>query len=83
MKRAKLTSTVHNIRRPAFSLILASVAAGLFFIATDPRFGVWHRGYSDNPVDGLYQGIAGTAVGLSGSVAFFAVGVFLLTRPRA
>ena len=85
-----------STRRSGLVLAVLGLLGGLFFWLTDPRLGpegrrdpqgggVRHwlyrlRGSSDNPVDAANTAWLGTAVGIAGSTAVLATGVWLLTR---
>jgi hypothetical protein len=71
--------SIHNIRRPALWLFLTCLAAGLFFVLTDPRANL--LGYSNlNPVDALHQMNPGTMLGLTGAGLLAVIALFLCTR---
>jgi hypothetical protein len=71
--------STHNIRRPAFWLVLTCLGAILFFLATDPRAGLVSFG-TPNVVDAIHQAEMGTVVGLAGSVVLLVIAIFLCTR---
>ena len=74
-----MLSSIHNIRRPAFSLVLACLTAIAFFVLTDPRFGLVPY-TTPNPVDALRQAEVGTTVGIAGASLVLVVALFLCTR---
>lgn len=72
-------SSLHNIRRPAFWLVLTCLASLVFFIATDPRAGL--LAYPNTaPSDAAGQTTLGTTVGLAGGSLLLVVSLFLSTR---
>lgn len=74
-----MLASTHNIRRPAFWLVLTCLAAIAFFILTDPRVGLV-RYNAPTEVDALRQTELGTIVGVTGSVILLIVALFLCTR---
>lgn len=72
-------TSIHNIRRPAFWLLLTTLAAGVFFIVTDPAVG-WVTYPNMSPLDALWVGRWGTWAGLAGLCVLLAAAIFLCTR---
>jgi uncharacterized membrane protein len=73
-------------RRPGGSLLFSGLAGVAFFWLTDPRYG-WARlpvvAAGDNPIDAAHYMLAGTAVGVVGSVVLLMIGLWLMTRRAA
>lgn len=72
------------MRRSGWILALAGLAGMVFFLLTDPRWGlarVW--GPAVNPADAVYEASLGTLVGLAGSGIVLAIGLWLVTRRAA
>jgi hypothetical protein len=74
-----MLSSIHNIRRPAFWLVLSCLGAIGFFVLTDPRAGLLTYS-TPNPIDALRQAEIGTMVGVVGSGLILLVALFLCTR---
>jgi uncharacterized membrane protein len=64
-------------RRSGTSLILVGLAGVLFFWMTDRRYGWWSNASS---IDQANQALAGTVIGIVGSLTVLGIGVWLLTR---
>lgn len=62
-------------RGSGLSLVAAGAGGILFFLATDPAWGI-----GDGGLDEARQAWTGTLVGLSGSVIALVTGLWLLTR---
>jgi|FrelakmetLWP11LW_1041352.scaffolds.fasta_scaffold00868_4 hypothetical protein len=69
------------MKRSGLSLVIAGVLGIAFFLATDPHFDIirWWRS-SSGVVDAAHQALAGTVVGLAGSLVVLCVGLWLLSR---
>jgi uncharacterized membrane protein len=68
-------------RRSGTSLILAGLLGLAFFWLTDHRYGLASRFAGSPPtVDQANQALAGTIVGIAGSLIVFGIGVWLLMR---
>ncbi len=72
----------NTIRPSAVWLVAASLAAVVFFVATDPAAG-WIDWPTQSPVDAHWQARAGTLIGLVGSAFSLLLALFLTTRRSA
>jgi hypothetical protein len=75
----EMIPSTHNIRRPAFWLVLTCLGAIGFFLLTDPRAG-YIKYPTDNVIDAVWQARVGTIVGLGGAGLLLLIGLFLCTR---
>ena len=64
-------------QRSGMSLVLIGLAGVLFFWMTDRRFGWWSGAAT---IDQANQALAGTVVGIMGSITVLGIGVWLMTR---
>lgn len=72
-------TSIHNIRRPAFWLLLTSLAAAGFLVLTDPSVGlVSYPGMGT--LDEMAVGRVGTVAGLVGTGLVFGAALSLCTR---
>jgi uncharacterized membrane protein len=74
--------TRHRPRRTGASLVVAGLLGVAFFWLTDPRYG-WAKPVAvagDNPIDAAHYMLAGTVVGVVGSVVVLLIGLWLMTR---
>lgn len=62
-------------------LAIAGVLAALFFLGTDPRWGLGTT--AGDVVDVRQESLVGTIVGLAGSAAVFLMGLWLMSRRTA
>jgi len=71
-------------RRSGASLVLTGVLGLLFFWLTDHRYGLASRLYaSPSSIDQANQALAGTIIGITGSLIVVLVGLWLITRKAA
>lgn len=72
-------TSIHNIRLPAFWLLLMSLAVAGFLVLTDPSMGlVSYQGMGE--LDAMAVGRVGTVAGLVGAGLVFGAALFLCTR---
>jgi hypothetical protein len=64
-------------RRSGLSLVLLGLAGVLFFWMTDRRYGWWSDA---STIDQANQALAGTVIGMVGSLTVLGIGLWLLTR---
>jgi hypothetical protein len=64
-------------RRSGLSLVLVGLAGVLFFWMTDRRYGWWSDAAT---IDQANQALAGTVIGVVGSLTVLGIGLWLMTR---
>lgn len=91
-------SLIRTTRRSGLTLLVVGLVGVAFFLVTDPRYGPtvktgrpaydpqsWlaaARGNPANQIDAANEAIVATGVGVLGSGALLAVGLYLMSRRR-